>query len=509
MSFDPFYVAGLVLLGLFAVLAIRTAMFRTRQVQVGAIDVPALDPDAPKRLSRALQFRTVTHRDPSQLDEEAYQDYRTYLQSAFPHVHDAMDRTIINEHSLLYRWEGSDPTADPIVLAAHYDVVPVDAPDQWDHGPFDGAIEDDYVYGRGALDDKASAVALFESMETLIRSGYTPRRTVYLAIGHDEEVGGDNGAKAIAEHLREAGVSPSVVIDEGGAITVGAVPDVSDPVALVGVAEKGYLSVEIRADGMGGHSSIPPEQTSIDVVTTAVQRLRDNPLRASLSGVTGQTLQFIAPEMGAAGKTAFANLWLLRGVITWALTQDPTTDAAIRTTTAPTILDAGVKDNVVPSTARAVVNFRIRPSESVQDVMDHVRSQLDGLPVTLHPQQQGEPTRVSPMDDEWFDLVQRTIREIADGVVVAPFLVPGTTDSRHYASISEHVYRFAPFRLTQDDKHRIHGINERIAVSCYERMITYYMQIVRNADALGVDLGSDGAASRIPAAPEASTVEGE
>ncbi|PEN12844.1 peptidase M20 [Longibacter salinarum] len=498
MSLDPLLLAGLALLVLLAVLAIRTAMFRTRQVAVRGIDAPDLDPEAPRRLARALQFKTITQRDPSEIDADAYRAYREYLEEAFPKVHDAMDRTEINEHSILYRWEGTDSDSGSVVLAAHYDVVPVDAPDQWDHGPFDGVIEDDFVYGRGALDDKASAIALFESMEMLIAAGYSPRRTVYLAIGHDEEVGGEDGAAAIADYLEQHGVSPSVVIDEGGAITVGAVPDVSEPVALVGVAEKGYLSVEIRADGMGGHSSIPPEQTSIDVVTTAVQRLRDNPLRASLSGVTGETLQFIAPEMGPAGKTAFANLWLLRGLITWALTKDPTTDAAIRTTTAPTILDAGVKDNVVPSTARAVVNFRIRPSESVKDVMDHVRSQLSDLPITLHPQQQGEPTRVSPMNDEWFDLVQRTIREVADGVVVAPFLVPGTTDSRHYASISEHVYRFAPFRLTEDDKHRIHGINERISISCYRTMIAYYMQIVRNADALGDAPGSDGAASEAP-----------
>ena len=499
MNVDPYLAVGAVVFLLIAILVIRTAMFQSRQVNVESVETSALNANAPTRLAKALQFETITQQDPAKLDTAAYAAFRKYLTEAFPSVHEAMDRTVINEHSMLYGWKGSDPAAAPIVLAAHYDVVPVDAPEQWDHGPFSGTIDDDYIYGRGALDDKASVVALFESMETLIANGYEPRRTVYLAIGHDEEVGGKNGAKAIAEHLESEGVSPGVVIDEGGAITVGAVPDVSDPVALVGVAEKGYLSVEIRADGMGGHSSIPPEQTSIDVVTTAIQRLRDNQLTASLSGVTGETFQFIAPEMGPAGKTAFANLWLLRGVITWALTQDPTTDAAIRTTTAPTILDAGVKDNVVPSNARAVVNFRIRPSESVKHVMDHVRTQLSDLPVTLHPEQQGEPTRVSPIDDEWFDLVQRTIREVADGVVVAPFLVPGTTDSRHYAGISKHVYRFAPFRLTQDDKHRIHGINERIPLSCYRTMIGYYMQIVRNADVLGDTPGSDGATVAAPA----------
>jgi len=498
MSQEFLIAIGLLLVIVIGVLVIRTVRFRSRQVPVQIVEEPAIDPQAHTRLARALQFETLTKQNPEDLDVNAYRALHEYIGTAFPKVHDTLDRAEINDLSLLYRWEGEDSDAGPIVLTAHVDVVPVDAPDQWDHPPFSGAVENDYVYGRGALDDKSSALAIFEAMETLIASGYTPRRTVYLGIGHDEEVGGENGAKQIAAHLAEQGVSPSLVIDEGGAITVGAVPDVTDPVALVGVAEKGYLSVEIRADGMGGHSSIPPDQTSIDAVTSAVRRLRENPLTASLSGVTGETLQYIAPEMGTAGKTAFANLWLLRPLITWALTQDPTTDAAIRTTTAPTILDAGVKDNVVPSTARAVVNFRIRPSESVAHVLEHVRTQLDGLPVTVHPQQQGEPTRVSPVDDEWFDLVQRTIREVADGVVVAPFLVPGTTDSRHYASIAEHVYRFAPFCLTEDDKHRIHGINERISLSDYRTMIAYYMRIVRNADALGAPMSSDGAASRTP-----------
>ena len=200
MNVDPYLAAGAVVLLLIAILVIRTAMFQSRQVNVELVETPALDANAPTRLAKALQFKTITQRDPAKLDTAAYGAFREYLAEAFPSVHEAMDQTVINEHSMLYGWEGSDPAAAPIVLAAHYDVVPVDAPDQWDHEPFSGTIHDDYIYGRGALDDKASVVALFESMETLIANGYEPRRTVYLAIGHDEEVGGEYGAKAIAEH---------------------------------------------------------------------------------------------------------------------------------------------------------------------------------------------------------------------------------------------------------------------------------------------------------------------
>jgi carboxypeptidase PM20D1 len=497
-------IAGAVLV-LAVVLAVRTWTFKSRQVAPRTAGDLEIDADAPERLSAAIQFETITSRDPDALDPEPYHDLHAYLQTAFPALHDTLGREVVNDLSLLYHWEGTDPGLDPVVLMAHVDVVPVDAPEAWAHPPFGGEEVDGYVYGRGALDDKASAIAIFESVETLVRAGYEPKRSIYLAIGHDEEVGGERGAKRLADRLSDLGVRPALVIDEGGAITVGAVPDVTDPVALIGVAEKGYLSVEILAEGMGGHSSVPPEETSIEAVMTAVQRLRDNPLTASLDGVTGQTFDYIAPEMSVPARMAFANMWLLRPAITWALSRDPTTDAAIRTTTAPTILDAGVKDNVVPSTARAVVNFRILPSESVEQVMEHVRRQLDGLPVSISTIQAGEPTAVSSMDDEWFDLVQRTIHEVTDDrVIVAPFLVPGTTDSRHYAPLSNHVYRFAPFRLTQDDKHRIHGIDERISVEDYRTMIRYYAKIIQNADGMAkASASGDGVQATRPATVEA------
>ena len=477
-----FAVGGVLVAGVVLVVVIRTFRLPRKQIEASSEAPDAVDAEATERFAQALRIRTVTKRDPEALDDAAFEALYEHLETAFPRVHQTLTVETVNTWSRLLTWPGTDPSLDPIVLMAHVDVVPVaaDAETTWTHPPFAGTIADGYVWGRGALDDKASAIALFEAAETLIRQDVAPRRTIHLAIGHDEEVGGTQGARAVAERITADGTTPAFVLDEGGAITDGALPDVDRPVAVIGVAEKGYLSVELEASGPGGHSSVPPDRTSIDVVLEAVRRVRDRPLPASLEGVTGQTFDYVAPEMSLPIRAAFANQWLTRPLLTWALSRRDVTDASIRTTMVPTILDAGVKDNVVPSTARAVVNVRILPRQSVDAVLDHLRSMLSDLPITLSLGQNSEPTPVSDPESRWFAMIHRTLREVAEEpLIVAPYLVPGTTDSRYYAPHCDHVYRFAPFRLTPDDRERIHGVDERIAVDGYQRMVQFYASLMR------------------------------
>jgi carboxypeptidase PM20D1 len=364
---------------------------------------------------------------------------------------------------------------------AHLDVVPVEAGTDtaWTHPPFGGAVADGYVWGRGTLDDKASATALLEAVRGLLARGARPRRTVILALGHDEEVGGRDGAQALARLLARRGVEPAFVLDEGGAVTVGAVPGLRRPVALVGIAEKGYLSVELRAEAPGGHSSMPGERLAIDVLSRAVRRLTDAPLPARLTGVTGTTFDFLAPEMPLGPRAAFANRWLLAPALRYALAQRPVTDAAIRTTTAPTVFEAGAKDNVIPSTARAVVNFRLLPGDTVADVLAHVRATLDGLGVRVRRLQHSEATPVAPTDGAAFAELHRAIQAATpEPVVVAPYLVPGATDARHYARLTPRVYRFVPFRLGPADRSRIHGRDERLPLADYAALVAFYQRLM-------------------------------
>ena len=479
-------VAALVLV-LPLVAGLRGVLLDSRQVAPRAPAEVHVPPDAPQRLARALRFRTVTKRDPSALDSAAYQNLYRYLETAFPAVHRTLDTAHVHDLSRLYTWEGRDPSAAPVVLMAHTDVVPVeaDARADWTHGPFSGTIDEGYVWGRGALDDKSSVVALLEALSAMIERGERPARTVHVAVGHDEEVGGRRGARALADRVTDGGTHPAIVVDEGGAITEGALPGLDRPLAVVGIAEKGYLTVELEATAPGGHSSAPPDSTSIEILNDALGRLLDRPFASRLDGVMGQTLRYVAPEMGWPMRLVLANQWLTAPGVKWALNQEPATKAATRTVQVPTRLDAGVKDNVIPTTARATVNYRILPSQSVDDVLEHLRTTIGSLPVTIETGQVSEPTPVSSVDDRPFRMLQRTIREVtSDSVVVAPYLVPGATDSRYYADATDHVYRFLPYTLTPEDRGRIHGTDERIAIDDYRTMVRFYVQLLRNANDL-------------------------
>lgn len=468
-----------------SVVTIRTFLLESRQIHTSQVSDLVVSDDAPERLAGALQFRTITSRDPAHLDSAAYHRLYAYFNRAFPEVHERLEVRPVNDLSRLYTWQGADSTLAPIVLMAHVDVVPVEDSSKWSHPPFQGRVTEGYVWGRGALDDKASAVGILEAIESLLRQGVQPARTVHVAFGHDEEVGGSRGARALAERIADIGSPPALVLDEGGAITRGALPGLEDPLAVVGVAEKGYLSLRLEAERPGGHSSVPPDETSIDVLNEAISRLRATPLPTNLDGVTGLTFEYVAPEMDLPMRSVFANQWLTAPLLRWQLSEVPAARAATRTTTVPTRLEAGVKDNVIPTSAEATVNFRILPSQSVDSVVNHVRTTLEGLPIQISPLQSNNPTPVSAVGDSTFRVLQRTIGQVtADSVVVAPILVPGTTDSRFYAEHTDHVYRFVPYQLTQDDRSRIHGIDERISIEDYRTVVRFYQQVIRNGELL-------------------------
>jgi len=478
---------GVGLLGVMLIVVVlgRTLTLDSRQVspkQTVSLDVSE---EAPRRLADAVQYQTVTARDPAAIDTVAYRRFYSHLEDAFPRVHDRLDTTHVNTFSRLYTWQGADSTLAPVVLMAHVDVVPVEADTAWRHPPYASTIEDGYIWGRGTLDDKASAVGILESVSSLLESEGQPDRTIHVALGHDEEVGGRRGGRAIEKRLTSDGRAPALVIDEGGAVTKGALPGLSRPLAVVGVAEKGYLSLTLRATGDGGHSSAPPEETSIEILNEALSRVLNNPLPARVDGLMGRTLDYVAPEMSLPMRSVLANRWLTAPALRRMLGQEPAAQAAIRTVQVPTRLDAGVKDNVIPTEARAVINYRVLPNHSLEQVHDHVRSLTEGFSVAVTRGQASSPVSPSAVEDTTFRLVQRTIREVtSDSVVVAPYLVPGTTDSRHYADVTDHVYRFVPYTLTPDDRSRIHGPNERISIKDYRTVVRYYAQLIRNADAL-------------------------
>lgn len=481
---------ALVLLGigpaaLAAVVLVRTLCFTSRQVRVAPAPVTAVDAGAAGRLAQAIRFRTISHQNPARFDAREFLGLHAYLAEAFPGVHRTLSREVVEGYSLLFTWKGREPELKPLLLLSHLDVVPVEAGTEraWTEAPFAGQISDGYVWGRGSMDDKAGVLGLLEAVELLVRTGFCPRRTILLAFGHDEEVGGGHGAVRIAALLRRRGIAPELALDEGLSIAEGVVPGVDAPVAMVGIAEKGYLSVELVVEAEGGHSSTPPPETAVGILATAIHNLERHPFPPAIDGAARRLLEFVGPEMPFADRVAIANLWLFGGRVRRRLEGAPANDALIRTTIAPTMLQGSVKENVLPARARAVVNFRIRPGDSVANVLAHVRTAVDDPRVAITPLRTtlSEPSRESSVSGQPFVILQRTIREVFPGVIVAPSLVLGATDARHYAALSDNVFRFLPVHVLAEDMRRPHGTNERIGVADYENVVRFYAQFIREA----------------------------
>lgn len=468
---------------LLLIVVLRAVRFSSKQITVPPAAKLNLDRTASlERLARAIQFRTLSSRDPKEMPTEEFERFHEFLNDAFPRIAKQLDREIVAGHSLLYRWKGQDSVLKPILLMAHMDVVPAADEHGWRYPPFSGTVADGFVWGRGAIDNKASMMALFESVEHLLSDGFLPKRTVYLAFGHDEEVGGHYGAAKIAELLRARGVELEFLLDEGMNILNGIVPGISSPVALIGIAEKGYLSLRLTVETPGGHSSIPPTHTAIGIVSRALQRLETEPFPSRLSGASRQMFEFLGPEMPWPNKVALANLWLFDPFVRKQLATSPLTNAAIRTTLAPTIFQAGVTENVLPPNATAVVNLRLLPGDSIASAVAHVQRVIDDPRLKITPLPvQTEASPVSDTDSASFALMQRTIRQTAPAALVAPSLLVAATDSRHYAGLTKSIFRFLPIMLGPDDTKRYHGIDERISVDDYERCVRFYVQLIRNS----------------------------
>jgi len=480
---------GLGLVLLISVVLLRTMSLTSKQVQVGpAADVPLDGREMAERLAQAIRFQTISHQDPAQFRGEEFVGLRQYLEQVFPLAHAALTKEVVEEHSLIYTWKGQQEGLKPILLMGHTDVVPAESGTEsdWAYPPFEGRIAEGYIWGRGSMDNKNAVLGVLEAVEMLLKDGFQPRRTVYLAFGHDEEIGGQRGAPRIAALLHSRGVELEYVLDEGLTITEGIVPNVSEPVALVGIAEKGYVSVELTVESKGGHSSMPPAHTAIGILSTAIHKLERNQLPLRMDVPARQLFGALAPEMTFAMRMVFANLWLFGGLVKRQLAASPATNAMVRTTTAPTMLEAGVKDNILPTKARAVVNFRLLSGDSVASAIEHVRQTVDDPRVEIKPLKGfgGEPSFVSDTESPSFSVLEHTIRQVFPTAIVAPGLVVGATDSRHYADLTNSIYRFSPMWVRPEDLDRVHGTNERISIEDYAQAVRFYMQLIRNSDSM-------------------------
>lgn len=436
--------------------------------------------EAGKVLSSFIQIPTVSYTDESKIDYNQFEKFHVLLEEKFPMLHKNLDKIVINNYSLIYKWNGEYKDKKPVLLTAHMDVVAVEKEsiEEWRYPPFSGALKEGYVWGRGALDTKVTLVSMLYAVEKMLEQGYQPSRDVYFGFGHDEEGNSTQGATYISKYFKEQGITFDYVMDEGGAVVNDLIPGLKKSVASVGIAEKGFVNVKVKVKTKGGHTSTPPKVTSVGEIAKVIRLVEKNPMKAKLTSATKTMFQSIGPEMSFAFKIIVANLWLFKPILVKVFSGTETGNAMMRTTIVPTVIEGSEAENSLAEKSSVIFNVRILPGETVEDVKKHFEKVLKNMSVKISLQLPENPSNVSPVDSNGYEMIQEVIEDTFGNVITAPYVVLGATDAKKYEEFSENVYRFAPYIIKQDDLSRMHGLNERISLDNVTNCTTFFMRLL-------------------------------
>jgi carboxypeptidase PM20D1 len=475
----------LVVVVLAAIVVTRAALLKPTVASVPAATPTELDTaGAVQRFIGAIKIPTESHYNQPP-DAAAMQAFRDYLQQAFPRVHATMQREVLPDGGLIFTWPGRMPGIDPVILMGHMDVVPVPAEDlpRWIHPPYSGDVADGAIWGRGTLDDKIHVMSELEAAETLLAQGYTPARPILFCFGSDEENSGKYGARKIVALLKSRGVHADFVLDEGGIVIKGMLPGITQPLALVGITEKGFVDLTLSTHDKGGHSSSPPPHTSIGRLAAALARVEAHPFPASMTPVLEQQYTALAPYMPFSKRIILANLWLFKPLLVYTSIKNPEQAGLYRTTTAIDMISGGFKDNALPPTASAVINFRILPGETAATVTDHVRSLVNDPEVTVNDPNASDPRNpspISPINSPEFATLSTTIHQLFPSAIVSPYLINAATDATWYTPLSPNVYRFLAVDADMSMVTMAHGVNERVSPANYLKSVQFFTQLLHN-----------------------------
>ncbi len=430
------------------------------------------------RIAESIRFQTISYEDSANINYEPFIELHQFFEESFPLIYENLEVETVSEYSLLYRWKGQNSNLKPAVIIAHIDVVPVseDTRDLWSVAPFEGIIQDGYLWGRGTVDNKINVMGQLEAVHFLLSQNYRPQRDIYIAFGHDEEIGGYNGALQIAKLLHSRGIEAEFVLDEGGFITNTMVPGVGQPVALIGTSEKGNLDLTLSLRQPGGHSSMPEKENAIRTMSRAISDLTAKPFKPGFSPSVKEFIAHIAPHSSFINRLAMSNLWLFKPVVYNIYSQSAAGDALIRTTMVSTIIQGGEKSNVVPDVVTATVNYRLTPGTSIEDVVAHTKKAINNPLIEVKISGiNREATGVSPIDTDAFRLISEAIHKNFENTLVAPFLMIAGTDSRHYDLITPNIYKFSPMI----DPAEFHGVDERLRIGDYPQTIGFYVDLMK------------------------------
>ncbi|HPF88410.1 MAG TPA: M20/M25/M40 family metallo-hydrolase [Candidatus Limiplasma sp.] len=469
------YVLGSLLL-LILVLVIRALLFRPREKQVAYAAATAINETrAVETFRQMIRCRTISYDDPALKDEAEFEKFRVLLDERYPQIAANCEKHCIEPAGIVYHWKGNS-ARHPWVLMAHYDVVPVEE-DQWTENPFDAVIKDGAVWGRGTVDTKCTLLGVMEAVETLLEQGFTPQNDIYLCFGGDEELEGKS-AQAIVKWFDQQGISPNV-LDEGGAIVNHVFPGVSTPAAVIGTGEKGHTNFAFTLRGAGGHASSPAPHTPVGRMAKAICKIENHPFKAEMVPPVADLFNTLGRYAGFGMRLIFANLWCFKPLLfVLGKRMGGEFNALMRTTCAFTKMEGGTAWNVIPPTVFAGADVRLlnqtpeQAAQEFQKIIANDQIQIDIVTPT-------PPSPYSLTEGAAWDTLKEAVRQTWPGVIVTPYLMMAASDSRHYARISDRVYRFCPMEMPSEIRKTIHGHNERIPMETLLKIIAFYLCFIQ------------------------------
>ena len=461
-----------------AVIALRTIRFTPKAQPEISDEVYDFDKTAAvDALAQLVRCKTISYNDKSLEDDAEFEKLYALLPSLYPNVFATCSMEQIPGRALLFRWPGKE-AGDPAVMMAHYDVVLVNE-EKWDKPPFAAIIEDGVLWGRGTLDTKVTINGVLSAANYLIGQGFQPEKDIYFAFSGGEEVNG-LGAPNIVQYFVDHNITPSMVVDEGGAVVENVFPGVKQPCGLIGIAEKGMMNVQYRTVSAGGHASAPKPHTPVGVLAAACKKVEDHPFKAHIEGPAAQMFDTLGRYSSLLYRVIFANLWCFGWVIDLlGKSSGGEMNALVRTTSAFTQMQGSSARNVIPPEATMVANMRLNPADSVASATEYLKKTVADENVEITVLESFEPSRISRIDCEAWDKVSAAVAETWKGCIVAPYLMVQCSDSRHYGRISDKVYRFSAMDLTSEERATIHGNNERIRLETVSKAVEFYIRLMK------------------------------